>query len=148
MREKLNANAQAVLECVQQANTEKLHPTALDVYEAVKRMRPHIGLASVYRILHQLVESSYLKEVRDGEESCRYDSRIGRHDHAVCTQCGVLIDLPTDVVVAEQILLDAARAANIELDSHEVRLYGLCGSCKVQNTRNTTNITTSSLRSL
>jgi len=145
MREKLNANAQAVLGCVQQENRASVHPTALEVYEAVKRVRPHIGLASVYRILHQLVESAYLKEVHDGDESCRYDSRTGRHDHAVCTQCGVLIDLPTDVLVSEQILSDAARAAGIELNSHEVRLYGLCSSCKSENT---IHITTSPSRSL
>jgi Fur family peroxide stress response transcriptional regulator len=145
MREKLNANAQAVLDCVQKENRARVHPTALEVYEAVKKVRPHIGLASVYRILHQLVESAYLKEVRDGDESCRYDSRTGRHDHAVCTRCGVLIDLPTDVLVSEQILSDAARAAGIELNSHEVRLYGLCSSCKAQNTM---NITISPSRSL
>lgn len=140
MREKLNANALAVLESVQQANRANIHPTALEVYETVKQVRPHIGLASVYRILHQLVESAYMKEVHDGEESCRYDSRTGRHDHAVCTRCGVLIDLPTDVVVSEQILSDAARAAGIELDSHEVRLYGLCSSCKSQSTTPTIEI--------
>ena len=133
MREKLNANAQAVLECVQKANRATVHPTALEVYETVKQKRPQIGLASVYRILHQLVESAHLKEVHDGEESCRYDSRTGRHDHAVCTQCGVLIDLPIDILVSEQILSDAAHAANIELNSHEVRLYGLCSLCKAQN---------------
>ena len=145
MREKLNANAQAVLESVQQANKAKVHPTALEVYELVKQVRPHIGLASVYRILHQLVESAYIKEVRDGEESCRYDSRTGRHDHAVCTQCGYLIDLPSDVIVSKQLLSDAALAAGIELDSHEVRLYGRCASCKAQNT---TPTTTTSSRSL
>jgi Fe2+ or Zn2+ uptake regulation protein len=134
MREKLNANAQAVFACVQQINAENIHPTALDVYASVKQTRPHIGLASVYRILHQLVDAAYLKEVRDGEESCRYDSRTTRHDHAVCTQCGVLIDLPTDVLIKEQELLDIARTAGLELDSHEVRLYGRCSSCRQLNT--------------
>lgn len=145
MREKLNANAQAVLECVQKENRARVHPTALEVYEAAKRVRPHIGLASVYRILHQLVESDHIKEVRDGEESCRYDSRTGRHDHAICTRCGILIDLPTDVLVSEQILSDAAHAAGIELNSHEVRLYGLCSSCKAQSMTNTTTLPSRSI---
>ena len=145
MREKLNANALAVLESVQRANRANLHPTALEVYESVKQIRPHIGLASVYRILHQLVESAHIKEVHDGEESCRYDSRTGRHDHAVCTRCGVLIDLPTDVVVSEKILSEAALAAGIELDSHEVRLYGLCSSCKSQNAMPTITISSRSI---
>ena len=133
MKEKLNTNAQAVLDCVHNENIAKIHPTALEVYEEVRQVRPHIGLASVYRILHQLVETNYLKEVRDGEESCRYDSRTARHDHAVCIQCGALIDLPSDVLVSEQVLSDAARVAGLELDSHEVRLYGRCLSCQAQN---------------
>ena len=53
MKGTLNTNAQAVLDVVKGANS---HPTASDVYEAVRKTRPRIGLASVYRILHMLVE--------------------------------------------------------------------------------------------
>ncbi len=127
MKEKLNANAQAVLEAVR--STEN-HPTALEVYEAVKRERPRIGLASVYRILHHLVEQEYIRELDLGDESSRYDGRTSRHDHAICRSCGMLLDLPVEVILSQHALQDAARAAGIELESHEVRLYGLCTSCQ------------------
>ncbi len=129
MKQTLNANAQAVL-CVVQA--AKNHPTALEVYEAVKKAKPRMGLASVYRILHHLVEQGYIKNLSYGDESCRYDAQTSRHDHAVCTECGALLDLPLEVSLSQQVLQNAAQAAGIELGSHEVRLYGRCASCQAQ----------------
>ncbi len=127
IKEKLNTNAQAVLDVVRSVQT---HPTALEVYEKVKQVRPRIGLASVYRILGHLVEQEYIKELSYGDGSSRYDGRTSRHDHGVCTCCGALLDLPTEVTVSQQILLQAAQAAGLELATHEVRLYGRCMSCQ------------------
>jgi Fur family peroxide stress response transcriptional regulator len=125
----LNANAQAVLTVLQATDR---HPTALEVYEAVRRIRPHIGLATVYRILHQLTEQGLINALgRDNE--CRYDARIQRHDHAVCTVCGALLDIPVSVELSSAALEKAAQVVGIELDSHEVRIYGRCKACREQN---------------
>jgi Fur family peroxide stress response transcriptional regulator len=130
VKTKLNSNAQAVLDTVQAVHN---HPTAQEIYEAVKRLRPNIGLASVYRILHSLVEQGYIREVGRSDDSAGYDGRVSRHDHAVCTNCGALLDVPVDVAVSAEALEQAARAAGIELESYEVRLYGFCPSCSTQN---------------
>ena len=130
MKVKLNSNAQAVLDIVWATEN---HPTALEVYEAVKRVRPRMGLASVYRILHHLVEQEYIKAVGRGEERSRYDGNVSRHDHAVCTTCGALLDVPFEITVPEEILQAAAQATGIKLGSHEVRLYGRCSSCQAHN---------------
>jgi Fur family transcriptional regulator, peroxide stress response regulator len=127
MKASLNVNAQAVLDAVRSAQN---HPTALEIYEAVKLQRPHIGLASVYRILHTLVENDYISEVALGDESCRYDGRTLRHDHALCRSCGKLLDVPVDVAITSHALAEAARGVGMTLESHEVRLYGLCAACQ------------------
>ncbi len=132
MKDILNTNAQAVLNAVRSTGD---HPTALEIYEMVKRERPRIGLASIYRILHLLVEQDYIRELRLGDESCRYDAHIERHDHAICKSCGILIDLPMDVKLPQQILESAAHSAGIVLESYEVRLYGLCSSCQAAQDR-------------
>ena len=126
-QEKLNTNGQAVLDVVRSVNT---HPTALEIYEKVKQVRSRIGLASVYRILGHLVEQGHIKEISYGDASSRYDGRIKRHDHAVCTVCGALLDLPIDVDLSQKTLQNAAHAAGIELDTHEVRIYGRCTTCQ------------------
>ena len=131
LKEKLNTNAQAVLDVVRSVQT---HPTALEVYGMVKQVRPHIGLASVYRILGHLVEKNYIKELLYGDGSSRYDGRIARHDHGICTNCGALLDLPIEVTVSQQVLQQAAQAAGLKLDTHEVRIYGHCSSCQEEKT--------------
>ena len=127
MKEMLNTNAQAVLDVVRATHN---HPTASDIYEIVKERRPHIGLASIYRILHSLVEQGYIKELRHGDESCRYDGRVERHDHAICTECGALLDVPIDIRLAPELLQQAANSTGIELATHELRLYGRCSACR------------------
>ena len=126
MKETLNANARAVLEAVRASED---HPTALVVYEAVRSVRPQIGLATVYRVLHQLAEQGLIKELGQNAE-CRYDARIDRHDHAVCTNCGTLLDVPVEIHLPADVLQEAARVTGMKLRSHEVRIYGLCRSCQ------------------
>ncbi len=128
MNKHLNANSQAVLDVV--SSTAK-HPTAMEIYETVKQKRPGIGIASVYRILRQLVEQEYIRELTFGEESSRYDANTTRHDHAICRNCGLKLDV--EVAIPPEVLQAASQAAGIELSSHEVRLYGLCPACQAQN---------------
>ena len=129
MKEKLNANAQAVLHAVENTNT---HPTAAEIYDRVRQERPGIGLASVYRILHNLVSQGCIRELHHSDDTCRYDAHIERHDHAICTACGALLDIPMDLPLAQEVLQKAALATGIELTSHEIRLYGLCPACQAQ----------------
>ena len=122
----LNANARAILDVVQAMQN---HPTALEVYEQVRQQRPRIGLATVYRILHQLSEQGLIKELGQNAACNRYDGRTGRHDHAICTTCGTLLDIPMEISFSNEVLQTAALAAGITLDEHEVRLYGQCVKC-------------------
>lgn len=133
MREKLNSNARAVLDVVQTSAEQHDHLTAQEIYETVQAVRPRIGVATVYRILHQLVASGKIKEIGAGGmggDASRYDGRVSRHDHAVCTNCGALLDMPIEVLISTEALQAAAQAGGIALTSHEVRLYGLCPSCQ------------------
>ncbi len=127
MKEALSENAQAILDVVRVSHS---HPTAAEVYEAVREKRPRIGIASIYRILHNLVVQGYVKELWHADESCHYDAHVERHDHAICTVCGALLDVPIEVKVPQDVLQAAAEAAGIELNSHELRLYGRCPLCK------------------
>ncbi len=131
MQDTLHTNARAVLDMLRAA---KNHPTALEVYEVVRRTRPRIGLATVYRILHQLTQQGLIKELGHRDDCMRYDAQTQRHDHAVCTECGALLDIPMDVGVPGELLQAAAETAGIELDTYELRIYGRCSACRRSNT--------------
>lgn len=126
----LNANARAVLEVLRKSEG---HPTAQEVYDEVRRARPRIGLATVYRILRQLAEQDVIKVWGYGSESARYDARTGRHDHAYCTVCGALLDIPVEIEMSRAELEKAARATGMEIGSHEVRIYGRCRTCRASD---------------
>jgi Fur family transcriptional regulator, peroxide stress response regulator len=125
----LNTNARAVLDVLRASSS---HPTTLDVYEAVRRARPRIGLATVYRILHQLTEQGLIKELEYGSGCSRYDARTCRHDHAICIECKALLDIPQDIQFSNEALQAAAQSAGFELGSHEVRIYGRCRACQTR----------------
>lgn len=129
MSAKLTANAQAVLDAVRSTRD---HPTANEIYEIVRQVRPNIGLASVYRILHSLVAMGCIKELQHTDESRRYDGHVERHDHAICTECGSLLDLPVEISIPEGDLHAAAATIGVELCSHEIRLYGRCAECNAR----------------
>src|SRR5258708_39274124 len=101
----LNANARAVLEALRASAS---HPTAQEVYDEVRLARPRIGLATVYRILRQLAEQGTIKVWGYGSESARYDAHTERHDHAFCTVCGALVDLPVEIALPDGTLEAAA----------------------------------------
>lgn len=123
----LNANARAVLAVLRECGR---HPTAQEVYDEVRLVRPRIGLATVYRILRQLAEQDMIKVWGYGSESARYDACMQRHDHACCTECGALLDLPVEIALPHAELEKAARATGLEMGSHEVRIYGRCRDCQ------------------
>jgi Fe2+ or Zn2+ uptake regulation protein len=104
------------------------HPTANEILMAVRRRSPGIAYASVYNALKFLTGAGHVREFHCGDNIARYDRNIDRHDHAICTKCGKLVD--TIVEFSEDVARAAAAAAGFELQTHHVELYGLCEKCR------------------
>jgi len=71
------------------------HPTAEEVYQAVKGEIPRISLATVYKALEALVSSGLAAKLTAGDGSARYDARRDHHYHLRCLHSGAVEDLPT-----------------------------------------------------
>jgi Fe2+ or Zn2+ uptake regulation protein len=73
------------------------HPTAEELYQAVKAAIPNISLATVYKALEALVASGLASRLTAGEGSgsARYDARGDHHYHLRCLRSGAVQDLPT-----------------------------------------------------
>ena len=71
------------------------HPTAEDVYRAVRESIPRISLATVYKALETLVDSGLVTKITSGDASARYDARRDHHYHVRCLRSGTVHDLPT-----------------------------------------------------
>jgi Fe2+ or Zn2+ uptake regulation protein len=73
------------------------HPTAEDVFLAVRKEIPKISLATVYKALEALVEIGAANRLTatEGTGSARYDARSEAHYHFRCLRTGSVHDLPT-----------------------------------------------------
>jgi len=71
------------------------HPTAEEVYVAVRQELPKISLATVYKALEALVDCHLANKLASNEGPARYDSHCDGHYHLRCLKTGKVQDLPT-----------------------------------------------------
>jgi len=105
------------------------HPTATEVFERAKKEMPGISFATVYNSLRYLKAAGLIREIASfGKSPSRYDSVTDRHDHAICSLCGSLVDFDLPGTVALQ--RAAARASRFQPESVHLTLYGRCPKCR------------------
>jgi Fe2+ or Zn2+ uptake regulation protein len=71
------------------------HPTAEQVYAAVRQQLPKISLATVYKALEALVDCHIANKLGSTEGPARYDCHWGAHYHLRCERTGEVRDLET-----------------------------------------------------
>lgn len=105
------------------------HPTAEDVYAAVRRDIPHISLATVYKSLEALVESHLATKLAYADGPARYDCRCDAHYHVRCLKTGQVRDLPTafDADLLNKLdpsLIESLRGQGFEVTDYRLELLG------------------------
>ena len=106
---------------------EPEHLTANEVFDKSKQLLPGISFATVYNSLRFLKESGYIAEISFGNGASRFDRLTSRHDHAICTKCGKLVDM--EIQLPAEIVNLAAEFSKFKLESIELTLRGLCPEC-------------------
>jgi Fe2+ or Zn2+ uptake regulation protein len=69
------------------------HPTAEEVFLAVKARLPKISLATVYKNSEALVARGAASKLSYGDAAARYDIRTDHHYHSRCLACGCVTDV-------------------------------------------------------
>lgn len=121
----LTRQRRVVLQVVRES---KEHLTASEVFEAARKRMPAISHATVYNSLRYLKEAGLLSEITFGNAASRYDCETSRHDHAICTRCGKLVDF--NLPEAVELTRAAARQSRFEPESIHLTLLGICPDCR------------------
>jgi Fur family peroxide stress response transcriptional regulator len=105
------------------------HPTAEQVYQAVRRQIPNISLATVYKALEALVDARLAARITGGPGPARYDARGDAHYHLRCQRTGEVRDLPLpyDPHLIDRLaphLADLLRRQGFEVTGHRLELVG------------------------
>jgi Fur family peroxide stress response transcriptional regulator len=121
----LTRQRRVVLQVVRESHD---HLTASEVFEAARKRMPTISCATVYNSLRYLKEAGLLSEITFGNAASRYDCETSRHDHAICTGCGRLVDF--DLPETVDLMRAAARQSRFKPESIRLTLLGLCPGCR------------------
>jgi Fur family transcriptional regulator, peroxide stress response regulator len=108
------------------------HPTAEEVYLAVKAQGSRLSLATVYNALEALVEAGLASKLAFGDGSARYDIRTDQHDHVHCLGCGMLRDLPP--LLRRDALGDVPQEG-FQVIGYRLELIGYCAACRQRHSR-------------
>src|SRR5437588_8230420 len=126
----LTPQQRAVLQVVVDSDE---HLTAGEIFEAARRHLPSISFATVYNSLKYLRDAGLIREINFGKGSSRYDRETARHDHAVCSRCGRLVDF--DLAETTQLIRAAARRSRFKPESIHLTLVGVCPECRAKGER-------------
>src|SRR5215210_8906356 len=120
----LTRQREVVLQVIRDAEE---HLTANEVFDKAKQLLPGISFATVYNSLRYLKEAGHIAEISFGNGASRFDSMTSRHDHALCTKCGKLVDM--ELELPEELVRLAAEFSKFKPESIELTLRGLCPEC-------------------
>ena len=104
--------------------------TALDLDDELRRRKPSVGRASVYRALEQLEQLGLVQRVEVCRGTAGYeriDPTGHHHHHAICRDCGRMV--PFEDSNLEQAIGRLSREMDFEVAGHDVVLRGVCASC-------------------
>ena len=120
----LTKQRQTVLRVIRES--EK-HLSANEVFDNARSLLPSISFATVYNSLRYLKQEGLIGEIRFGTDANLYDRKLTRHDHAICNDCGKLVDL--EMPLPDGLLEEAADRSKFKPESLEFTLRGLCPEC-------------------
>jgi Fur family ferric uptake transcriptional regulator len=104
------------------------HPTAVELYEMVRRRMPKISLGTVYRNLDLLSARGMIQKLALGGKETRFDGRVDSHCHARCVRCGRVDDLPE---VPGDLVADRPKGAGgYEILGYHLEFVGICPACR------------------
>jgi Fe2+ or Zn2+ uptake regulation protein len=123
--QKLTPQREAVFQVILERED---HPTASEIFEAARRRLPTISYATVYNSLRYLKEAGLVHEINFGDSASRYDRETDRHDHAICNECGRMVDF--EIPEAANLMRAAARKSHFKAQSVHLTLRGVCPRCR------------------
>jgi len=106
------------------------HPTIDDIYKLVRKKKPKIGLATVYRAMGVICDAGLAREADfgDGFRHFEHKYRHQHHDHLVCLKCGRVIEALSPEI--EKLQQRLAKKHDFTPVRHRMQIFGTCRQCK------------------
>jgi Fur family ferric uptake transcriptional regulator len=114
------------------------HMSAKEIYAALHKFYPGVGLTTVYRTLDLLARMGLIHKFSFGDGHNRYefisDEKKKHHHHLICTSCGKITDYSEfedeELVLVKKTEERLAKKYNFQIKDHSIEFLGLCKDCK------------------
>lgn len=116
---------QAVAEALWGATS---HPTAEDVYRAVRDRHSKMSRATVYNTMEALAAVGQIETIHASSGTRRFDPNPIPHHHAICRSCGTIVDVPTAQVPGGA-LVPTHVDSGFRVEGCRIEYRGVCSSC-------------------
>ncbi len=103
------------------------HPTAAELFEALRPEIPQLSLGTLYRNLDVLVSEGLIEQIPTVGAERRYQAKLRPHHHFICEDCGIIRD--AELPVPKQLKSRLRRAYHLNADKIRIEFYGLCQRC-------------------
>jgi Fur family ferric uptake transcriptional regulator len=104
--------------------------TAIELDDELRRRKPAVARASVYRALEQLEGLGLVQRMEVSRGTAGYE-RVEpggeHHHHAICRRCGRMVPFEDDSL--ERAIDELSDAISFEVTDHDVVLRGTCERC-------------------
>ena len=106
------------------------HLSAEEIFFRAKQVMPSISMGTVYRNLGLMVEDKELRKIPFKGKSDLFDATMYDHEHAVCVECGKVVDIFIDEL-KEKI----KNSLDGDLQDYNLTINYICSDClkKKQN---------------
>lgn len=105
------------------------HPTALQIYQALKPQYPSLSPATVYNTLDTLMQLGLVNALgHAGDGEVHYDADTEPHINLACIACHRIVDVPSEHV--QHLNGEIAQASGFKILGARVLYYGICPECQ------------------
>jgi Fur family ferric uptake transcriptional regulator len=101
-----------------------------EIHSRVRKSRPSVGVASVYRALETLTALGLVHRLELGSGGAHYEPAEpsgAHHHHLVCGDCGKVEAFSDDRL--EHVIDNVSKEAAFRIHEHDVVLRGSCRAC-------------------
>ncbi len=104
------------------------HPTAMDVFNEIRKTYPHMSLGTAYRHFQLMAENGVIRRLSVPGSADRFDINMVPHQHILCIQCSRYLDV--DEAVAGDIDRMVEQTTGFLVKSHSIHFSGVCPACR------------------
>ncbi len=117
-------------EILRELACSETHPDAETILTNVRKRIPEISVDTIYRTLKLFEQKGVIARVSSVQDRARFDANTARHLHFVCTECGMIGDVKSDVMDRLHVPREVHEMGSVDGVFVEVR--GRCKKCQLK----------------